>query len=174
MDDTPYRQNPVLTRELRTASSSDHEEHNEQKKLFASVVLPCLALVAPMSMSEDDRKLWLRASYVALGHLPFDLLTLGAKAAMANCTHPSKIVPTILEHVGEQAKWRTEKREKPLRLAAPGKAKAGPLDRKTLDRMGAGGSELLTALRDLGLTAGYLYRGEDGRIHESFEKRDAA
>jgi hypothetical protein len=171
MDDTAYRTNPLLVREQRTASSSDTDD---QKKQFAAAILPCLALVAPMSMNEEDRKLWLRAAYVALGHIPFDLLALGAKAAMASCTHPSKIVPTILEHVSEQAKWRTEKRDRPLRIAAPSNAKAGPLDRKTLDRMSAGGSDLLTALRDLGLAAGYLYRGEDGRIHEAFEQQDKA
>lgn len=158
-------------REQRTGSSSDPDA---QKKQFAAVVLPCLALVAPMSMNEEDRKLWLRASYVALGHLPFDLLALGAKAAMASCTHPSKIVPTILEHVGEQAKWRTERKEKPLRLAPVGGAVAQPLDRRTLNRMGAGGGELLTALRDLGMAAGYLYRGEDGKIYEAFDQQGKA
>jgi hypothetical protein len=141
---------------------------------FAAILTPCLALVAPMSMNEEDRKLWLRASFVALGHIPFDLLEQGAKKAMATCTYPNKIVPTILEHVSDQAKWRTEKRGQPLRIPPPTNAKAGPIDRATLHRMEKGGNELLNALRDLGLAAGYLYRSEDGRLHEAFEPQGRA
>lgn len=176
MDDTAYRTNPVLVRAERSAQSgaSSKAPDDQHKIQFAAIIAPCLHLVAPMSMDEDDRKLWMRAAYSALAHIPFDLLSLGAKAAMASCTHPSKIVPAILEHVGEQAKWRTGKPERPLRLVPPSKAKAEPLDRRTLDRMGDGSNELLRALRDLGLAAGYLYRGDDGRIHEAFEPQGKA
>ena len=153
-----------------SASSTTADPEVQRKKAFAVIVGPCLALVAPMSMTEDDRRLWMKAAFDALKHVPFDLLERGAKAALSTCTHPSKIVPTILEEIKDPLRWRTEKKEQPLRLSAPSKVKPEPFDREMLDRMQKGGGELLIAIRDLGLAAGYIYLGEDGKLHQAFDQ----
>jgi hypothetical protein len=172
MDDTPYRRNPVLQTEHRSHSPSDEERH---KMRFASILSPCLSLVAPISMTDADRKSWLQAAYIALKHVPFDLLEQGAKVALSTCSSTSKIVPTILDEISVPLRWRTEhQNDKPLRLAAPSKVKDEPLSRELLDRLEGNCSPLLAAVRDCGLAKGYIYRAEDGKLYHGFEPREKA
>jgi hypothetical protein len=63
---------------------------------FIIALTPCLALVAPVGMGQQDRDIWFDAAYLALGHLPADILREGAREAMRSADHPSKIVPAII------------------------------------------------------------------------------
>lgn len=62
---------------------------------FITILTPCLQLVAPVGMTEDDRDTWFEAARLALIDVPADLLAQGAKHAMIHADHPSKIVPLI-------------------------------------------------------------------------------
>lgn len=74
-------------------------------------------------MHEDARTEWIKAAGMALDGIPPDLLATGARAAMLKADHPSKIIPLIMEAVGEA--WRTRVRinakypPRPVALPAP-------------------------------------------------------
>jgi hypothetical protein len=57
---------------------------------------PCLQLCAPVGMSIDDKDTWYDAAYMALAHLPADVVKAAAIRAMRTVDHPSKIVPAII------------------------------------------------------------------------------
>lgn len=63
---------------------------------FRDELTACLSLVAPVGMAEEARAEWLAVAWSTLGHLPADLLAIGAQKARETCDHPSKIVPAIL------------------------------------------------------------------------------
>jgi hypothetical protein len=54
-------------------------------------------------MSIDDKDTWYDAAYMALAHLPADVLKAAATRAMQIADHPSKIVPAIIREAEQQA-----------------------------------------------------------------------
>jgi len=70
---------------------------------FITALTPCLQLCAPVGMTVEDRDTWFDAAYMAVGHLPPDVLRAAALRAMQTADHPSKIVPAIIRET-EQAK----------------------------------------------------------------------
>lgn len=73
---------------------------------FITILTPCLQLVAPVGMSEDDRDIWFEAAQLALADVPADLLRRGAKHAMMHADHPSKIVPAIMREIADSLRAR--------------------------------------------------------------------
>lgn len=90
-------QTPCLAR-LQPATS-DH---------FKLELTSCLALVAPVGMTEEARRDWLAIAWGTLQHLPPDLLSRGCAEARKTCDHPAKIVPAILAATAESMRWRRE------------------------------------------------------------------
>lgn len=76
--------------------------HPASAETFRNELTACLALVAPVGMSEEARGEWLAVAWETLSDLPPDILAVGCKKARETCDHPSKIVPTI---VAETADW---------------------------------------------------------------------
>jgi hypothetical protein len=64
---------------------------------FRNELTACLALVAPVGMTEESRREWLAVAWDTLGHLPADILASGCRSARESCDHPSKIVPAVIE-----------------------------------------------------------------------------
>lgn len=62
-------------------------------------------------MSGDARKEWLAAAYRVIGHIPADILNHGAKKAMEQADHPSKIVPIIVRETKDWMGTRFDKFE---------------------------------------------------------------
>lgn len=89
---------------------------------FRNELVACLALVAPVGMTEESRRDWLAVAWGTLKHLPADLLAIGCKAARETCDHPSKLVPAILQATEQSMRWRKdaarENTDSP-RLASP-------------------------------------------------------
>jgi len=75
---------------------------------FRDELTACLALVAPVGMTEEARAEWLAVAWETLRHLPADMLRHGARKARERCDHPSKIVPTIL---AETSDWMASRRK---------------------------------------------------------------
>lgn len=73
---------------------------------FITILTPCLQLVAPVGMGEDDRDIWFEAAQLALADVPADLLRRGAQHAMALADHPSKIVPAIMREIADSLRSR--------------------------------------------------------------------
>ena len=61
----------------------------------------CLTLTAPSGFSEGDRKAWLTAAAGTLKGIPPQLLEWGVTQARKVADHPAKIVPAIMEEIGE-------------------------------------------------------------------------
>ena len=75
---------------------------------FGAELTACLALVAPVGMTEEARREWLAVAWTTVGHLPATLLKIGAQAAREKADHPSKIVPIILAETREMMDRRRE------------------------------------------------------------------
>ena len=75
---------------------------------FIQAVTPCLHLCAPVGMSLEDRDTWFDAAYMAIGHLPPDILRDAARDAMRKADHPAKIVPTIMAEAEERMEMRRQ------------------------------------------------------------------
>lgn len=108
---------------------------------FRNELTACLALTAPVGMSEEARGEWLAVAWQTLKHLPPDLLKSGAQKAREQCDHPAKIVPTIIretqEWLGTRRRIAAYAKPGPEALPAPGG------ERCTADDV----SELLNELR---------------------------
>ena len=76
--------------------------------MFRNELTACLALVAPVGMTEESRREWLSVAWDTLKHLPPDVLAIGAKKARQKCDHPSKLVPTIIAETEHLVKWRRD------------------------------------------------------------------
>jgi hypothetical protein len=76
---------------------------------FKRWVAPSLALVAPVSMSEDDQTAWLATAAETLSGIPSDLLEIGCMKARQRADHPSKLVAAIFAEIG--AAWEMRKRD---------------------------------------------------------------
>lgn len=73
---------------------------------FVTILTPCLTLVAPVGMSEDDRDIWFEAAQLALAAVPADLLRRGAEYALQHADHPAKICPAIMREIGDSLRAR--------------------------------------------------------------------
>lgn len=86
----------------RNGSSLAIRQHPASLPEFITALTPCLQLCAPVGMTVEDRDTWFDAAYMAVGHLPADVLRKAAIRAMQTADHPSKIVPAIIRET-EQA-----------------------------------------------------------------------
>jgi hypothetical protein len=120
---------------------------------FIRLVTPCLALVAPAGMSEGDKDAWFDAAYIALGHLPADMLADGATKAIRTADHPSKIVPAITAATAEWLAGRrrfAEAARPSHALPAPSKHRQSPEERASVTRkMGSLVAELVARNGDM-------------------------
>lgn len=73
---------------------------------FIKALTPCLQLCAPVGMTIEDKDTWFDAAYMAVGHLPPDILRDAALSAMQTADHPAKIVPAIMREAGERIESR--------------------------------------------------------------------
>jgi hypothetical protein len=64
--------------------------------VFRNELTACLALVAPVGMTEESRGEWLAVAWDTLKHIPPDILEIGSRKAREKCDHPAKVVPTII------------------------------------------------------------------------------
>jgi hypothetical protein len=105
---TPWEEiNPPMVSaqlpEQRSQSSA-----NDTRTVFRNELTACLALTAPVGMTEESRREWLAVAWDTLRHLPPDVLASGARKARQICDHPSKIVPTIVSETKDQMQWKRE------------------------------------------------------------------
>ena len=66
----------------------------------------CLALVRPVSMSDDAADEWLAVAASDLSHFPADLLAEACKAARLECQYHGQLVPFIAKRAGERFGYR--------------------------------------------------------------------
>lgn len=81
---------------------------SDARTVFRNELTACLALTAPVGMTEEAKRDWLAVAWDSLKHLPPDILQRGARAARLKCDHPSKIVPAIIEETRDALHWRRE------------------------------------------------------------------
>jgi len=113
---------------------------------------PCLALVAPVGMTVDDRRAWFAAAIVALKGVPIALVKRGAEEALRTADHPSKIVSTILRTIADDWAWR-KRNARPAEIhGTPATALIADESRYTLDEVRA----LPKAVRGLGVAGGWI------------------
>jgi hypothetical protein len=98
----------VTVSAARHAPASLSSATDETRKVFRNELTACLALVAPVGMTEENRRDWLAVAWQTLKDIPPDILAAGAKKARLRCDHPSKIVPAIVEETAEAMRWRRE------------------------------------------------------------------
>jgi hypothetical protein len=88
---------------------------------FRNELTACLALVAPVGMTEEARGEWLAVAWATLKHLPGDLLAIGCARARETCDHPARIVPAIVaETHALMARRRAALREREPEPPRPG------------------------------------------------------
>lgn len=93
-------------REPRSACSVQTEA--EARTIFRNELTACLALVAPVGMTEEAKRDWLAVAWQTLSHIPPDVLVIGARQARQICDHPSKLVPAIIAATKDTMAWRRE------------------------------------------------------------------
>lgn len=125
---------------------------------FRNELTGCLALVAPVGMTEEARRDWLLAAWATLKHLPADLLADGCRAARETCDHPARIVPAILAETAQRMRWRRE-RVTDEHLALPAPSRRSVMDRRGEPMSEADTAELNRVLEALGATARYRADG---------------
>lgn len=112
---TSYAPGPLATARQRLEPAST--------ETIIRALSGCLTLTAPSGFSEGDRKAWLTAAAATLAGIPPQLLEWGVSRARKVADHPAKIVPAIMEEIGEAWERRREdlRREADSghRLAAP-------------------------------------------------------
>ncbi len=111
-------------------------------------------------MDEVARREWLGVAWKTIGHLPSDLLKIGAEEARRVADHPAKIVPAIMKTTHEQMESREQSADEYKRDFVP-----EPVDENTrlnglMDRRGKPMSEedtttLNAFLAERGLAARY-------------------
>lgn len=137
------------------------------RQIRFAAVSACLSLVRPVGMTEEETLDWLNVAVDTLADIPAHIVEDGARAARRRCDHHSKIVPAIIEETREALAWHNRPKTAPvLRLVAPDKLGEGePLpDPETL----------MDSLKKLGLSAGFLVRGPDGRLEWAVDQESAA
>ncbi len=101
---------------LATTSNLPAELQPASLPEFIQSLTPCLQLCAPVGMSVEDRDTWFDAAFMAIGHLPPDILKSSALKAMQIADHPSKIVPAIMK---ESEDWLALRRGAARYASAP-------------------------------------------------------
>lgn len=123
---------------------------------FAAELTACLALVAPVGMTEESRREWLSVAWQTLKHLPPDILASGCGAARMTCDHPSKIVPAITAETKDWMELRyANARSAPSQTALPSMRKRCVMDRRGQAMTDEDTNELNSILESLGATARY-------------------
>lgn len=123
------------------------------REQFAVELTACLALVAPVGMTEESRREWLSVAWAELKHLPADILSAGCSEARKTCDHPAKIVPAIIEATSQAMRWRKGSASENLALPAP--SRRSVMDRRGEPMSEADTNELNGILANLGATARY-------------------
>jgi hypothetical protein len=119
------------------STCSDHDA----RTVFRNELTACLALVAPVGMTEDSRREWLAVAWDTLRHIPPKDLASGARIARQTCDHPAKIVPAIIKAVEELRPWEKYTRSDPVydrpQLESPDTIRCTPEEaRQILDEVG--------------------------------------
>lgn len=113
---------------------------DDDRLVFRNELTACLALTAPVGMTEESRREWLAIAWDTLNDIPPDILAIGARAARKKCDHPCKIVPTIVAECAEMLSWRSMVRrpvEEVRQIAAPEPNYCTPEEAKAiLDELG--------------------------------------
>lgn len=138
-----------------------------ERQIRMAALSACLALVRPVGMTEDETSDWLEVAADTLEDIPAHIVEDGARAARKRCDHHSKIVPTIIAETRDAVAWHNRPKTAPLlRLVSPPKLGEGqPLpDPETL----------MANLKTLGLSAGFLVEGQDGRLEWAVDQESAA
>lgn len=133
---------------------------------FRNELVACLALVAPVGMTEEARADWLKVAWATLGHLPADLLARGCHVARQTCDHPSKIVPAILAETNRSMELRRSASQ-PSQRCLPSPTKRSVMDRRGQAMSDADTAELNAILENLGATARYRSDGSRYTIGEA-------
>lgn len=139
------RPEPVLPSSAKTQPAT--REH------FRNELVACLALVAPVGMTEEAKRDWLKVAWATLKHLPADILASGCRIAREKCDHPAKVVPAILEATAQAMRWRRDAVADHMALPAP--SRKSVMDRRGETMSEADTKELNDILENLGATARY-------------------
>ena len=124
---------------------------------FRDELFACLALVAPVGMSEEARGEWLAVAWATLRHLPADLLAIGCGRARQTCDHHARIVPAIIAETREML----ERRREALRPAAPAPLQLPPQERCTPEQARAILEEFGLASKFGSVRQGESRKGDD-------------
>lgn len=96
---------------------------DEARVVFRNELTACLALVAPVGMTEESRREWLAVAWDTLKHIAPDDLERCARIARQTCDHPAKIVPAIIKAREELRPWehitKHSREYRPERLIEP-------------------------------------------------------
>lgn len=76
------------------------------QRTTVSQLSACLALVRPVSMSDDAAGEWLTVAASDLAHYPADILADACKAARRECTYHGQIVPFVVKDADERMRHR--------------------------------------------------------------------
>jgi hypothetical protein len=95
----------------------------DARTVFRNELTACLALVAPVGMTEESRREWLAVAWDTLKDIDPGDLAKCARQARQTCDHPAKIVPAIIKARSELRPWEkysmAEPETRPERLIAP-------------------------------------------------------
>lgn len=160
--------NPMMASAPRPAPASPCSARLEPaaKDHFRNELVACLALVAPVGMTEEAKRDWLKVAWKELKHLPADVLSAGCSQARKSCDHHAKIVPAIIEATAQTMRWRRDAVSENLALPAP--SRRSVMDRRGEPMSEADTAELNRILDSLGATA--RYRADGSR----YSVKDAA
>jgi hypothetical protein len=107
-DLTPWEEINPVTVSARQAGPVSRCSETEDRLTFRNELTACLALTAPVGMTEEAKRDWLAVAWSTLSHIPADILVIGTMAARQKCDHPSKIVPTIIAETAQSMAWRRD------------------------------------------------------------------
>lgn len=116
---------PSQHRALVEIEAARDELHPVEMSVALNLLGSCLALVAPVGMTPEERDEWLGVAYVTVRDLgvPEDLLERGCAAARLKADHHSKIIPAINKEIAESLAYRKRRRANAdqdfLELSAP-------------------------------------------------------
>lgn len=120
---TPWEEiNPPVTVSARQHEPPSRCSAPDDRTTFRNELTACLALTAPVGMTEEAKRDWLAVAWDTLKHIPADILESGARKARLKCDHPSKIVPTIIAETSEAIGRRSRMSEwdsRPRALPGP-------------------------------------------------------
>lgn len=125
----------------------------------------CLTLCVPAGMTESARTEWFKIARRTVGHLPVDLLRVGAEHARAVADHPAKICPAMIAGVKDllEQRKRLAAEERDRQAALPPPTKRDVMDRRGEPMSAEDTAELNRRLEYLGATA--RYREDGSKYH---------